>query len=139
MRALVASPFEGSPVEDWSAGIVAAASAGLGACGLWLANRMLGKAAFQTAINSGFKELLDQLQEERRVLMAELSSERIANSTERTQMRGEIANLRQVVESLKNVLRDNGIPVPENLFQGRPSDAIIHLNGTTPSPDDKKD
>jgi hypothetical protein len=117
-------------MEDWSNTVIGAVVAAIGAFGLWVANRMLGKAAFQTAINAGFKELLDQLQEERRVLMAELSAERTANSTERTQMRGEIRNLRQVVESLKNVLRSNGIPVPEVNHLTPGAEEVHVLDGT---------
>lgn len=126
-------------MEDWSNTVIGTVGAVVGAFGLWVANRMLGKAAFQTAINSGFKELLDQLQEERRALMAELSAERMANSTERTQMRGEISNLRQVVESLKNVLRANGIPVPADIYQVPATDDVHVLNGTPDYPNGPKE
>ncbi len=74
---------------------------------------MLGKAAFQTAINSGFKGLLDQLQEERALLLAQLAAERLSWSAERAQTRGEIINLTQAVESLKNLLRRKGLEVPD--------------------------
>lgn len=88
-------------------------SAGLGAFGLWLANRMLGKAAFQTAINAGFKDLTDQLQEERADLQKRWDAERVAWAAERAQLRGEIINLTQAVESLKSLLRRRGIDLPE--------------------------
>jgi hypothetical protein len=42
--------------------------AALGGFGLWLANRMLGKAAFQNAINDGFAKLTNEIQEERDAL-----------------------------------------------------------------------
>lgn len=111
-------------MDDITAPVATLVGALLGAAGLWFANRLLGKAAFQTAINHGFKELTDQLQEERRGLMAELSAERMANSAERSQMRGEISNLRQVVESLKNVLRMNGLPIPEDAYHGSGAEAV---------------
>ncbi len=98
-----------------------AVSAALGAFGLWLANRMLGKAAFQTAINSGFKDLVDQLQEERKAsqdiihsMRQEWDAERITTAAERAQLRGEIINLTQTVESLKSWFRTQGIPVPRS-------------------------
>ena len=104
-------------VDPSQTGILAAAAtaigAALGAFGLWLANRMLGKAAFQTAINSGFAALTDQLQEERASTLRQLQDERIAWSAERAQMRGEIINLTQAVESLKALLRRNGLDIPE--------------------------
>jgi hypothetical protein len=95
------------------AALVGFAGATLGAFGLWLANRMLGKAAFQTAINSGFKELTDQLQEERKAYRDQLDAERLAWAGERAQLRGEIINLTQAIESLKSLLRRNGIAVPD--------------------------
>lgn len=97
----------------WFAPIVAVVSATLGAFGLWLANRMLGKAAFQTAINSGFDKLTDQLQEERAALLKERNEERVAWAAERAQLRGEIINLTQAVESLKAYLRRNGLDIPD--------------------------
>ena len=95
----------------WAAvtGVIAAA---LGAFGLWLANRMLGKAAFQTAINTGFKELTSQLQEERDFFRSQLAAERIAWAQERAEYHGEILNLTQALESLKHLLIRNGIDVP---------------------------
>lgn len=126
MRTLVAPVYEGNAVEDWSNAVIGTAGAGIGAFGLWLANRMLGKAAFQTAINSGFKELTDQLQEERQALMAELSAERLANHQERTQLRGEVSQLRQVVESLKNLLRRHGVDIPEDLHRIG-ADGVHHI------------
>lgn len=91
------------------AGIFGAA---LGAFGLWLANRMLGKAAFQTAINAGFQALTDQLQEERVALRKTLEEERLAWASERAQFRGEILNLTQALDSLKRLLVRHGIDVP---------------------------
>lgn len=100
---------ETAPVWVALTGVLGAA---LGAFGLWLANRMLGKAAFQTAINSGFRDLTDQLQEERNFFRHQLAAERVAWATERADLGGQIRNLTQALESLKQHLARNGIPVP---------------------------
>lgn len=97
----------------WFTPLIAVVSGAIGAFGLWLANRMLGKAAFQTAIGDGFMKLTDQLQEERATLLRTLADERIAWASERAQLRGEVINLTQAVESLKHLLRRNGLDVPE--------------------------
>lgn len=97
----------------WFAPLVGSMTALIGALGLWLANRMLGKAAFQQAINSGFKELTESLQEERAALLAERDGERLAWAAERAQLRGDIINLTQAVESLKAYLRRNGLEIPD--------------------------
>ena len=98
-------------------GLLAAASAvmgaALGALGLWLANRLLGKAAFQTAINDGFAKLTEQLQEERDGYRRSLDAERLSWAGERATLRGEIRNLMQSIESLKSALRRHGVPIPE--------------------------
>lgn len=111
----------------WFTPVLATLSAVLGAFGLWLANRMLGKAAFQTAINAGFKDLTDQLQEERQAMLKERTEERLAWAAERAQLRGEIINLTQAVESLKNLLRRNGIEVP--MSNSGPSAAMTIIEG----------
>lgn len=96
----------------WFAPAIAVVTGVIGVFGLWLANRMLGKAAFQTAINSGFKDLTDQLQEERKAMREEMTAERVKAAAVEAQLRGEIINLTQVIEGLKKILRENGIPVP---------------------------
>lgn len=85
----------------------------LGMVGLWLANRLMGKAAFQQAINSGFKNLLDEVNADREALRKTLEHERLETAIERDSLRGEIRQLNQLVESLMRMLRDNGIPLPE--------------------------
>lgn len=111
MRAAVASVPDLEPT--WVAAISAACTAVLGAIGLWLANRLMGKAAFQQAINAGFKALLDEVQADRTALRSELDAERVRSSAERAQLRGEIINLTQTVESLKALLRSHGVPIPD--------------------------
>lgn len=100
----------------WIGGI---ATAALGAVGLWLANRMLGKAAFQTAINDGFAKLTAELRKERDDLRAELHQERVVGAAERASLKGEIRNLMQTIESLKSELRRHGLPIPEGSGIGR--------------------
>lgn len=92
--------------------IVGFASAVLGGFSLWLANRLMGKAAFQQAINSGFSELTKQVREERDFFRKQLTEERIAWAAERAEFNGKILNLTQSIESLKHLLIRNGIPVP---------------------------
>lgn len=104
----------------------------IAAIGAWLANRLIGKAAWQQSINTGFKELVAALQAERLALVADFKAERLALETrlaeleaeyeqakresheERLQLRGEIRNLVQVIRSLENTLRQAGIPIPEH-------------------------
>lgn len=100
----------------WLSGL---ATATVGALGLWLAQRVLGKAAFQQAINDGFTKLTDQLQEERDRDRAAFEAARIAWAAERASLKGEIRNLTQTVESLENFLRRHGLPVPERPALGR--------------------
>lgn len=102
----------GEPPGLWE-GFVAAGGAAIGGFALWLANRLVGKAAVQTAINQGFKELTDSLREEREALRAQLDRERLEAAGERAQLRGEIINLTQALESLKKLLREHNIPIPE--------------------------
>lgn len=86
----------------------------------WLANRVVGKAAFQQAINSGFKGLLDTLREEHQACQDRLEAleekydvAKTRGVAERAQLRGEIMNLTQVVMSLARILRQNGVPIPD--------------------------
>jgi len=115
MRAL-AVPVGVGGVDPAGAGLLTAIAglcgALLGAVGLWLANRLLGKAAFQTAINDGFSKLTDQLQEERDRYGRALDAERLSWAAERATLRGEIRNLMQSIESLKAALRRAGVAIP---------------------------
>lgn len=86
----------------------------------WAANRVIGKAAFQQAINTGFKSLVDSLREEHaechrrlQVLEEKYEASRVRGAAERAQLRGEISNLTQIGLSLEKLLRDAGIPIPE--------------------------
>lgn len=89
------------------------ASAVFGALGLWWANRIMGKAAFQTAINQGFEALTNQLQEERSQLLAEIENGRARGRAERAELASKIADLVHTVEGLKALLRAHGIDVPD--------------------------
>lgn len=100
----------------WFAPAVALISSVMTALILFAAQRLVGKAAWQTAITAGNRDLIDQLQEERRDMRAERSAERLSWEGERAQMRGEIINLTQAFESLKSYLRREGINVPEGVF-----------------------
>lgn len=94
--------------------VTSVVSAAFGALGLWWANRVLGKAAFQTAINQGFEALTNQLQEERKELLAEIEEGRRRGRDERAALTAKINELVRTVEGLKALLRVNGIDVPES-------------------------
>lgn len=102
-------PPEAAPF--WAA-ITGVFGAALGACGLWLASRMMGKAAFQTAINQGFQGLTASLQAERDSFRQQLAEERVTRAAIEAQLRGEMLNLTQTIESLKHLLIRHGIDVP---------------------------
>ena len=104
---------EASAAAAWFAPMVGVVSAALGAFGVWLASRVMGKAAFQQAINNGFDGLVNRLNEERAKADIAHNAERVAWAAERAQLRGEIINLTQAVESLKALLRRNGLDIPE--------------------------
>jgi hypothetical protein len=101
----------------WFAPFIGVATAALGALGLWLAQRLLGKAAFQQALTSGFQTLMERAE----ALHAE---ERAAWHGERLQLRGEIVNLKQVVATLTDTLRRNGMT---GLPEAEHPDPIITL------------
>lgn len=126
-------PIDGSQaLLGWLSGL---ATATIGAVGLWLAQRVLGKAAFQTAINDGFQKLTSELQEERERLHREIdeerrvfaderrvfSAERISWSEERGQLKGRIRQLEQQVQGLEKRL---GIE-PSAALEAEPGSDII--------------
>jgi hypothetical protein len=117
-------PLEAHTVAGGLAGL---ATATVGGFGLWLANRLLGKAAVQSSLNASFKDFTDQLQEERKEMVAERTAERLAWAAERAQLRGEIINLTQAVESLKAHLRRAGLAIPED--HSPPTGQMLILKG----------
>lgn len=130
---LVEAELGGAAAKMIGTGLIAV----IGAIGLWFANRVMGRAAFQQAINSGFKGLVDGLQEERRELTQKLDEledkynlAQAQSMAERAQLRGEIINLTQVLVSLKKLLRDNGVPVPEDIHP--PAAYVTMLEPTQP-------
>lgn len=109
----------------WVAPVVALISSVMTAIILFAAQRLVGKAAWQTAITAANKDLIDQLQEERREMIAERSAERIDWAAKFAQQRGEIINLTQAFESLKSYLRREGINVPESVYHPAPEMTVI--------------
>lgn len=75
---------------DWLAPVTGVASAGLTALLVWLGQRMIGKAAFQTALNNGFAILATELRKE-------LDDERKLTK----ELRTEVRQLQQALESLE--------------------------------------
>lgn len=98
---------------SWITGAATIVGALIGGFCLWLANRMMGKAAFQAAINTGFASLLAEVNRDRAELRATIERERVETATERAHLRGEISNLMQSIDSLHAELRRHGIAIPE--------------------------
>ncbi len=119
-------------VEDHAqSGSVAVGGAVIGAIGLWLANRLVGKAAMQTAMNHLAEILLKEMKAENAGLRKALLAERVTAREQQLTMQGEIDNLHQVVESLERVLRDHGVIIPQRT--GRPKQDYIQLPSTIPN------
>jgi len=104
-------------VLGWLTGL---ATATIGALGLFLAQRVLGKAAFQTAINDGFKKLHDAEEQHRVRLEGDLASLRttfnaaqVQWAAERASLEGQIRNLTQANLSLRHLLQRAGLSVPD--------------------------
>lgn len=72
----------------------------------WLGQRLVGKAAIQTAINASFKEVMDQLRQELRVAIQERDAAR-AQAAER---QAQIEELRATISALE--LRVAAAPLP---------------------------
>lgn len=89
-----------------------ALTAAIGGLGLWLANRLAGKAAVQAALNSGFEKLYAELHAQNKDLKRELNAERVAHAATRARLDGEMANMRQAMRSLENMMRRQGVPLP---------------------------
>lgn len=114
------SDLEAIAVPKWLAVLVPVLVAFVTGVVAWAANRVIGKAAFQQAINTGFKGLVDSLREDHaechrrlEILEEKYEAARIRGSAERAQLRGEIINLTQIGLSLEKLLRDAGIDIPE--------------------------
>lgn len=101
---------EAAATAAWFTPALALVSAAIGAAGLWLANRMMGKAAFEQAMNSRFQVLMERTE-------AFHATERASWHEERLHMRGEIVNLKQTVATLTNALRRFGVQgLPETEY-----------------------
>jgi hypothetical protein len=116
MRAVAVADDAGSAASQ--VGLIAAAATALGAAisaiGLWLANKLIGKAAFETMMTTRFQVMMDQ----QRAFHAE---ERAAWKDAELRLNGEIVNLRQTVASLTSTLRRQGvIDIPEAKYGDDP-------------------
>lgn len=133
-------------------GLWAAAGAAITGAFAWLTARRAGKAAQDRAVYDGFKELVDRLRvavtdlerengellQTIEVERAEFSRERLEHAAEVATLRGEINNLTQAMESLKQWFRRQGIPVPENKVPAtveNPGQALTVLRLEDPPPD----
>lgn len=74
----------------------------MGACGIWLANRLIGKAAVQTSLSGGFKILFEEQRAMISMLhetIADLSTKLDKSDNDRFALLGEVRQLRQALES----------------------------------------
>lgn len=121
------------PVSDVAGPVMGALATVIGGALLWLAQRLLGKAAVQQAINAGFVDLMEQnrlelkaSREARDALAEELARERTERAAERAEFVGEINQLKAVIRGLERFLREQGLPIParpsptEFVFQQAP-------------------
>lgn len=139
-------PLHAAHASAWLTPLLGAIGGICAAALVWLGQRMIGKAAFQTALNDGFAKFTQELQEElqasrteRAALRVTLETERIQTAGERADLRGEIMNLTQVIEGLKGILRLHGIPVPAGrppLTVENPPPAMIIIGGSFPPSED---
>lgn len=104
--------------EVWGPLLGAAATA-IGAALLWMAQRLLGKAAVQTSLNQGFKELMEQMRTELREACHQrdefkvlLAREREGREADRLRFNGEMSQLRAMCEGMERLLRNAGIEMP---------------------------
>lgn len=118
------------------AALGAVCAAALGALAHWAASRLVGKAAWQQAINSGFQGLVDRMETERKAAaeahaqqlaaIADMHErERLLWATRQAQMQGDMINLRQAFESLKAHLSRRGIQIPASFRRGEIEDVIV--------------
>lgn len=104
--------------EVWGPLLGAGATAAGGIL-LWMAQRLLGKAAVQTSLNQGFKELMEQMRTELREACHQrdefktlLEREREGREGDRLRFNGEMNQLRNMCESMERLLRGAGIEMP---------------------------
>ncbi len=89
----------------WDTGLAKAGGAALAAILVWLGQRLIGRAAFQSALNDGFAKLATELRAE----LAEERKLRKEGDIIIMSLRGEIANLRQTIESMERAF-EKGLP-----------------------------
>lgn len=112
-------------VTPWFTPATALASSAVTAFVVWAGQRLIGKAAWQTAITAANRDLIDQLQEERSTLRDEFDTYKVESLADRTRLHNEIYNLTQALQSLHALLRREGVEVP--LSHYRETDGVIEL------------
>lgn len=74
----------------------------------WLGNRLVGKAAIQTAVTGAFKEVMDQMRQELRIALRERDEAR----HRQLELEGEIRQLKAINEALERVIVQHQLPLP---------------------------
>jgi cell division protein FtsB len=91
----------------------------LGALGLWLAQRLAGKAAVQTALNQGFDVLYKRQAAVIDELRATIREERIQHAAEietmrrgQQELRDHVADLTEGMEAMASEMAKRGVTLP---------------------------
>lgn len=118
----------------WIAGLAALGSATVTAAAGWLAQRLVGKAAWEQMVANANRDLIESLRTERADLRNEFSaykldSERrrqqlhdefeaykIHMAGENAQLRGEVLNMTQAMQGLKRLVITLGGELPEDRY-----------------------
>jgi hypothetical protein len=118
----------------WIAGLAAFGSASITAAAGWLAQRLVGKAAWEQMVANANKDLIESLRAERQDVRNEFSAYKaeaeqrrqrlsdefeaykIHTAAESAQLRGEIINMTQAMQGLRARYRELGGDIPEDRY-----------------------
>lgn len=106
-------------LPTWASTLGASAVTALAGGLIWLLKRVVGRPTAQAELNSGFVDLFTEMRTELDAACAQrtelrdlLATEKRERMAERQQYRGEINQLRAIVDGLERLLRRNGIDIP---------------------------
>jgi hypothetical protein len=126
-------------LPTWATTLGASAVTAFAGFLIWLLKRTLGAPTAQHELNSGFVDLFNEMRLEldaachqRTELRDLLATEKRERLAERQQYRGEINQLRAIVDGLERLLRRNGIDIPPRKTTAEPAkivDATLSQDG----------